>query len=157
VKEGHYQIKEVKEMAEPIEEFLRLFEVRPEEASNTFAELVGGAGATAVFDGILQSIFLSNPDFWRGQVLFWEFMKELPSVDDWIVAGIPGFIALLGALTGNKDLFRTGVGGGLYGGGMLLHQVIVRNLPKLMPTLSSSLGQEVKFAVKPQGRYQVTR
>ena len=141
-------------MAEP--EFMKLFEVRPEEASKTFAELAGGAGATAAFDGILQSIFLTNPDFWKGQILFWEFMKQLPSVDDWIVAGVPGLLALLGALTGNKDLFRVGVGGGLYGGGMLLHQIIVRNLPGAMPSLSSPTEALGGFAVKPQGKYRVT-
>jgi len=140
-------------VAEP--EFMKLFEVRPEEASKTFAELAGGAGATAAFDGILQSIFLTNPDFWKGQILFWEFMKQLPSVDDWIVAGVPGLLALLGALTGNKDLFRVGVGGGLYGGGMLLHQIIVRNLPGVMPSLSSP-SEALGFAVKPQGKYRVT-
>jgi hypothetical protein len=137
-------------------EFLKLFEVRPEEASKTFAELVGGAGATATLDGILQSVFLTNPDYWRTQFLYWEFMKELPPVDDWIVAGVPGFLALLGALTGNKDLFRAGVGGGLYGGGMLLHHIIVRNLPGAMPTLTSP-SEALKFAVKPKGKYQVTK
>jgi hypothetical protein len=146
-------------MAEPLEEFLKLFEVRPEEASKTFAELVGGAGATAAFDGILQSVFLSNPDYWNGKFPFLAFMKELPPLDDWIVAGVPGLVALLGALTGNKDLFRAGVGGGLYGGGMLLHHIIVRILPERMPPLTSPLGfsqETLKFAVKPVGRYQVT-
>jgi len=139
-------------MAEP--EFLKLFEVSPEEASKTVAELLGGAGATAAFDGILQSVFLSNPDYWTGKFPF-VGIKELPPLDDWIVAGVPGLVALLGALTGNKDLFRAGVGGGLYGGGMLLHHIIVRNLPGAMPSLSSPT-EALRFAVKPQGRYQVT-
>jgi hypothetical protein len=145
-------------MAEPLEEFLKLFEVRPEEESKTVAEFMGGAGGTAALDGILQSVFMTNPDYWRGQFPFWEFMKELPPVDDWIVAGVPGFLALLGALTGNKDLFRVAVGGGLYGGGMLLHHIIVRNLPGMMPPLSSPLvlQETLKFTTKPKGRYQLT-
>ena len=136
---------------------MAVFEVKPEEASKAFAELVGGAGATAIFDGVLQSIYLANPDYWSGRFPFQTvFTERLPSLDDWIVAAVPGLLALLGALAGNKDLFMAGLGGSLYGGGMFLHHIITRNLPGAIPEVSSSLSQGTKFT-KPKGRYRVTR
>jgi len=144
---------------------MAVFEVKPEEVPKVFTELMGGAGATAIFDGILQSIFLANPDYWTGRFPFQTvFTERLPSLDDWIVAAAPGIATLLGALTGNKDLFMTGFGGSLYGGGMLLHHIITRNLPGTIPEIlgflsqvSSSLGQGTSKLAKPKGRYQITR
>jgi hypothetical protein len=138
----------------PLTEFLRLFEVRPEEAERAVAELAGGAGATATLDGVLEGVYRSNPEFWAEKFPFLAmpiFPDRLPRLDDCIVAGTGLVLAALGALTENRDLFRVGLGGSLYGGAMWLKEAIAR--------LSLSFEQktsEPRFAVKPRGRYQVT-
>lgn len=147
-------------MADPWTEFLRLFEVRPEEAGAAVAELAGGGAGTAVLDGVLQSIWAKDPDYWSGKfpyIGFPVFPDQLPPVDDWIVAGVPAVLALLGALAKNKDLLRAGVGGSVYGGGVLLHHTIVRNLPKVIPPSSPGSEQKKRYSVKTgTHRYLVT-
>lgn len=141
-------------MVDLLTEFLRLFEIRPEEVGSAFAELVVGGGGTATFDGILQSIYLSNPDFWTEKFPFMGFPvfpENLPPVDDWITAGIPAVLALLGIAAKDKDLFRVGLGGCFYGGGMLLHRTITRNLPRVIRPGSSHSLQGTR-----EGKYKVT-
>jgi len=134
-----------------LEEFLKLFEVKPEEVGRAFAELLVGSGVVATSDGVLESIYMSNPEYWTNKfpfVGFPIFPENLPPVDDWIAAGVGWFLTLLGALARDKELFRVGLGGSLYGGGMLLQRIIVRNLPGVIARSPSHSHHQGRYRVR---------
>jgi hypothetical protein len=109
---------------EPIKESLTLLEIKPEETPQAILELCGGAISTGILDGILDIIF----DMWlpqyAGKPLFG--FEPLPPIDDWLVGAAPLLTGIAATQLKNKDLMRVGVGGALYWGAMMIHQIIFR-------------------------------
>jgi hypothetical protein len=109
---------------DPIKESLRLLEIKPEEVAQAILELSGGAVSTGVLDGFLGIIF----DMWlpqyAGKPLFG--FEPLPPIDDWLVGAAPLLTGVAAAQMGNRDLMRVGVGGALYWGAMIVHNMIFR-------------------------------
>ena len=107
-----------------IKESLKLLEIKPEEIPQAILELNGGAISTGVLDGILDIIF----DMWLpqyvGKPLFG--FEPLPPIDDWLVGAAPLLTGVAATQLKNKDLMRLGVGGALYWGAMMVHQIILR-------------------------------
>jgi len=145
-----------------VTEFLRAWMVgySREEAERAITELAAGGVSIAVLNGLIESVFRTNPDYWRQNPLFQKMLDFLPHNDDLLVAGIPTVVTALGALTGNKDLFRMGLGGTIYGGGMLIHEAIIENLPKYLPPIEVPeiplKTQGNAFNVKTYSRYRIT-
>jgi len=144
---------------DPWKEFLKLFEVRPEEAGLAVLEIFGGSASTSTLDGILEGIFRSNPEFWAGKFPFVGmpvFPERLPPADDLIVALIGPIVSGLGALTKNKDLFRVGVGQSLYGVPMWFKELVARNVQAATGGSSPPTSQGGARSVRTKGRYRVT-
>jgi hypothetical protein len=122
---SRFEMSEMSSSSEdPIKESLRLLEIKTEEIPQAILELSGGAVSTGILDGILGIIF----DMWlpkyAGKPLFG--FEPLPPIDDWLVGVAPLLTSAAATQLKNKDLIRLGVGGALYWGGMIVHQIIFR-------------------------------
>jgi hypothetical protein len=145
---------------DPLKESLKLLEIKPEEVAQAVLELFGGAISTSAFDGILE-VFA---DIWfpqyAGKPLFG--FEPLPPIDDWLVGAAPLLTGAAATQLKNKDLMRLGVGGALYWGAMIIHQMILRakaygvgsrSLPASTAPAEAPTTTPKKQA--PKGRYQV--
>lgn len=98
-------------------DFLKLFEVKPEEASNALGEVGGGAVANgvveALLEGTVQDVALPVP--------------KLPGLIDTLIALDGPIVSGLAALAGNRDAFRLGLGLTAFGVPNWL-RVLVENL-----------------------------
>ena len=106
------------------EDSFTLLEIKPEETPQAISELSGGALSTGILDGILAIIF----DMWfpqyAGKPLFG--FEPLPPIDDWLVGAAPLLTGIAATQLKSRDLMRVGVGGALYWGAMIIHQMILR-------------------------------
>jgi hypothetical protein len=147
-------------MADIMADFLRLLG-EGADPLKALTDLGVGAAGTAAFDGVLESIWAKDTAYWSGRFPFTQFPifpDQIPPLDDWITGALtPAAVTAIGILLKNPDLVKAGVGGGLYGGGMLLHHTLVRNLPGVLPptTVPWKAPVEGGGVVFAKGRYSI--
>jgi hypothetical protein len=163
---SRFEMSEMSSSSEdPINESLKLLEIKPEEIPQAILELSGGAVSTGVLDGILDIIFDRWLPQYAGKPLFG--FEPLPPIDDWVVGAAPLLTGVVATHLKNKDLMRFGVGGALYWGGMIVHQMIFRakaygvgprsSQASTAPAEESTATPRKQVSTEPtKGRYLVT-
>lgn len=101
----------------------------------------GGAAVMATADAILETVWWMDQEYWTGKFPFISFNSRLPPLDDFLLALIPASILAAGAYTMNPLLAYFGLGGTLYGGGILLKDLIQRNIGYLISALGLTSKQ----------------
>jgi hypothetical protein len=150
---------------DPIKESLKLLEVKPEEVAQAFLEFSGGAVSTGVLHGILNIIFEVWFPQYAGKPLLG--FEPLPPIDDWLVGAAPLLTGVAATQMGNRDLMRVGVGGALYWGAMIVHNVILRAKaygvgPRSSPASTAPAEEPAAMPRKQvsteptKGRYRIT-
>lgn len=118
-----------------------------------FLRRLGGAGVSALADGGLEALFLSDTVRWTGKFPFIETINPLPPLDDWLVLGGSMVTWLLAswkspkppAVTTATKIKEVGEGMTLYAVGMILHHTIIRAAAMLSatPAAAAAAAREV--------------
>ncbi|RLJ08606.1 MAG: hypothetical protein DRP12_00125 [Candidatus Aenigmatarchaeota archaeon] len=91
---------------------------------------LGGALTTAAIDWAFEHIWQTTPEV-HGQFPYIVVADPLPPVDDLITASVPAIIYAIGHVTDSEPMKSFGVGGAMYGLGMLLKAILLRNVTGL--------------------------
>jgi hypothetical protein len=126
-------------LADPWQDFLKLFEIKPEEAQAAVAEIVGGAIVNGAVKGFDEGYYDTTPGL-AGTFPYLPMPvlpNKLPPLDDLLVALAGPVVSGLAALAGNRDAFRVGLGLSAFGIPNWLRVLIIRCIQD-PPTIASS-------------------
>jgi len=112
----------------------------------------GGAAVMASADALLETIYGLDPEGWRQKFPFLSVSLRVPPLDDWLLALVPAAILAAGAYTMNPLLAYFGLGGLLYGGGVVVKDVIMRNIPFLLEAMQGTSAQYADGAKRVSNR-----
>ncbi|GAI80756.1 unnamed protein product [marine sediment metagenome] len=110
-----------------------------------FLRRLGGAGASAIADGIMEFVYNRDSAYWTGRFPFIPTIEPLPPLDDFLVLGGSVATWLLGAWK-NEKVKEVGEGATIYATAMILHHIIHRSafvLPLAAPAAAAEVPPTV--------------
>jgi hypothetical protein len=84
-----------------------------------------GATSAAIMDGVMEGIFNSNPDLYKGKFPYIG-VPELPPADDWIVLGVSLLPYAIGSFGKRETVKSFGEGMVLYSAPMIVKSATTR-------------------------------